>query len=203
MSARLYIEGGESKEDQIRCREGFRKLLEKMGFSGRMPRLSACGSRESAFDDYKTALARASSDHFVAMWIDSEDPLADLEEAWRHLAERDGWDRPETATDEQVLLMATCMETWIVADRETLRSHYGKQLQENTLPPLFALEQRDRHDVQDRLERATRGCSNAYRKGRRSFLVFGKLNPSALEESPEAPLLPSFARVKRILLGKL
>ena len=34
VNAHIYIEGGESKEDQIRCREGFRKLLEKAGFVG-------------------------------------------------------------------------------------------------------------------------------------------------------------------------
>lgn len=43
MSAVLYLEGGasgaDSKELQIRCREGFRKLLEKSGHKGRMPRL--------------------------------------------------------------------------------------------------------------------------------------------------------------------
>lgn len=78
MSASIYIEGGESKEDQIRCREGFRKLLEKMGFARRMPRLTACGGRNSAFDDFKTAFARAAASHSVAMLIDSEDPLADL-----------------------------------------------------------------------------------------------------------------------------
>ena len=79
MSAHLYIEGGESKEDQIRCREGFRKLLEKAGLSGRMPRLTACGGRGSAFDDFKTAHARLKIGNYIAMLIDSEDPVVDLE----------------------------------------------------------------------------------------------------------------------------
>ena len=113
MSAHLYIEGGESKEDQIRCREGFRKLLEKAGFSGRMPRLTACGGRGSAFDDFKTAHARLKIGNYIAMLIDSEDPVADLEKTWDHLNSRDQWDKPAGATDEQVLFMTTCMETWI------------------------------------------------------------------------------------------
>lgn len=128
MSAHLYIEGADSKEDQIRCREGFRRLLEKAGFSGRMPRLSACGGRNSAFDDFTTALASAKAGHFVAMLIDSEDPLVDTETTWAHLSARDGWERPEGAADEQVLFMTTCMETWIVADRVSLRIHYGHKL---------------------------------------------------------------------------
>lgn len=198
MSAHLYIEGAESKEDQIRCREGFRKLLEKAGFTGRMPRLSACGGRNAAFDDFKTAHAGAKEGHFVGLLIDSEEPIADREKTWKHLKACDNWDRPEGASDEQVLFMTTCMETWIVADRETLKKHYGHKLQEGALPPTSNLENRGRGDVHQRLEHATRDCSNAYRKGKRSFLVVGDLNPQTLES-----LLPSFVRAKRILNGKL
>ena len=59
MNARLYIEGGgDSKQLHTRCREGFRKLLERCGFGGRMPRLVACGGRNSTFDDFSTALRK-------------------------------------------------------------------------------------------------------------------------------------------------
>lgn len=200
MSVHLYIEGADSKEDQIRCREGFRKLLEKLGHAEqrRMPRLTACGGRDSVFDDFKTAHAGASAGHFVAMLIDSEDPVADVEITWAHLKARDNWDQPAGATNEQVLFMTTCMESWIVADRETLRKHYGHKLQENGLPPTNNLESRSRSDVLDKLAHATRECSNAYQKGKRSFVVVGELNPTALE-----PLLPSFARANRILNDQL
>ena len=103
MKAHLYIEGGESKEDQIRCREGFRKLLEKIGLSGRMPRLSACGSREAVFDDFKTAHARWRANDYIAMLVDSEDPVADIEETWGHLQERDRWDKVLAKLDPAVL----------------------------------------------------------------------------------------------------
>ena len=111
MTAHLYIEGGASKEDQIRCREGFRKLLEKAGFSGRMPRLSACGGRESAFDDFKTAHASRKVGDYIAMLVDSEEPVENLEQTWAHLNSRDQWDKPAGAVDDQVLFMTTCMET--------------------------------------------------------------------------------------------
>ena len=197
MSAHLYIEGGESKEDQIRCRESFRKLIEKAGFLGKMPRLSACGGRESAFEDFKIAHAKCQTGDYVAMLVDSEDPIADVEKNWDHLKRRDNWDKPAGAVDEQVLFMTTCMETWIVADRATLQEHYGYKLQENALPPLNDMENRYRHDVQDMLAHATRLCSNAYAKGKRSFEVLGVLNPSVLSS------LPSFARTVRILKQKL
>ena len=54
MSGHLYIEGGgNSKEEKIRCREAFASLLKSQGFRGRMPRLTACGGRGAAFDDFK------------------------------------------------------------------------------------------------------------------------------------------------------
>lgn len=199
MSAHLYIEGGESKEDQIRCREGFRKLIGKLGFAAgkKMPRLSACGGRNAAFDDFKTAHGSSKEGDFIAMLIDSEDPVADGEKTWEHLKTRDNWDRPAGADDEQVLLMTTCMETWIVADRDALQAHYGHKLQENALPPLIDLENRNRKEVHDKLTQATRDCSNAYAKGKRSFEVVGVLNPTALSS------LPAFARMARVLKTKL
>jgi hypothetical protein len=129
--------------------------------------------------------------------IDSEDPVDDPDKTWTHLKKRDDWDRPSGATDEQVLFMTTCMETWIVADRASLREHYRDKLQENALPPVYNLENRSRQDVQDKLLRATRDCPNKYSKGKRSFEILGKLDPEALRS------LPSFARAIRILQEKL
>ena len=162
VSRTIYLEGGgDSSELRIRCREGFRKLLERCGYAGRMPKLVACGGRGAAFDDFKIALANAREGDFVALWIDSEDPMADVETTWGHLKARDGWARPKEATNEQVLLMTTCMETLIVADRETLAEHYGAELQESSLPSLQNLEGRSRSAIQDALTHATRKCSNA------------------------------------------
>ena len=99
----IYLEGGgDSTQLKIRCREGFRKLLAKCGFAGRMPRLVACGGRGAAFDHFKTAHETAIAGEYVALLIDSEDPMADIEAAWAHLKARDGWDQPLGASDAQV-----------------------------------------------------------------------------------------------------
>jgi hypothetical protein len=205
VSATVYIEGGargqDSKELQIRCREGFRRLLEKCGFKGRMPGLNACGGRDFAFGDFKTAHKNRAPGHFVAMLIDSEEPVAEIEEAWTHLQNVKTvtkWKKPKAATDEQVLFMSTCMETWVIADRESLRKHYGSKLQNSAMPPLANLETRDRHYIQDALTHATRNCSNAYTKGKRSFEILAKLTPEVLDQH-----LPSFVRTRRILNDKL
>jgi hypothetical protein len=198
----LYLEGGargaDSKELQTRCREGFCKLLEKCGYKERLPRLFACGPRDAAFHDFKIALAGKRAGEYVALWIDSEDPLTNLEAAWAHLKGRDGWTKPAAAVDDQVLFMTTCMETWIVADRAAMKDHYGAKLQASALPSPMKLEKRGRHDVQDKLVHATRNCTNAYAKGKRSFEILAELSPATLQKH-----LPSFARARRILDQKL
>lgn len=198
MRAVVYLEGGgDSKNLRSDCKKAFRRLLESSGFGGSMPRLVACGCRERAYGDFKTAHGGGKAP-YVAMLVDSEEPVADPEKTWDHLKACDCWERPDGADDEQVLFMTTCMETWIVADRESLRRHYGSQLQESGLPPLVGLERRSRNDIQGDLEHATRKCRNAYKKGKRSFAVLSQLNPATLEEH-----LPAFGRMKRILSERL
>ena len=163
-----------------------------------MPRLIACGSRNNAYDDFRDAHENAAAADYIALLVDSEDPVADLNATWRHLRQRDGWARPPGADDDQVLLMTTCMETWIVADRDTLAAHYGPCLQPSALPPTDNMESRRRDDVQRSLERATRSCAAPYAKGPPSFAILGRLNPNTL-----ASLLPSFRRARRILEARL
>ena len=158
-----------------------------------MPTLVACGGRNQVFDDFKTAIA-SGRQSFVAMLIDSEDPVNDAEATWQHLRTRDGWDQPSGATDDQVLFMTTCMETWIMADHQAIRSVFGNGVQDSALLPLEALETRNPKDVRRALESATKSCAGPYVKGKRSFEVLGRLDPAVLREH-----LPSFVRVHRIL----
>jgi hypothetical protein len=197
--ATIFMEGGgDSKELRIRCRLGFQKLLKRCGFVGRMPHLVARGPRSAAYQSFVRAHKNAKTGTFIALLVDSEDPVADVESPWAHLFARDSWTKPHGAEDDQVLLMTTCMETWIVSDQETLRAHYGSRLQESALPSLVDLEFRSRGSVQNALAHATRKCSNHYQKGKRSFTILGKLIPNTLVTH-----LPSFTRARRILEGKL
>ena len=204
MNAYIYLEGGasgaNSKELSIRCQQAFHTLLDQMGFKGRKPRLVACGGRSAVYDRFCTAL-KVCGTGYIAMWIDSEEPILNPEATWQYLNQVTTvpkWNRPPEAEDEQVLFMTTCMETWIVADRASLRKHFKNELNENPLPAMLNLESRSRGDVQDALERATKDCKNAYAKGRRSFDILEKLDPAVLKQH-----LPSFARVDRILKAKL
>jgi len=179
----IFVEGGgESKELRTRCREGFSKLIKNMGFAGRMPRIIACGGRDKAYEMFRILQKSALKDEYPVLLVDSEDPVVAV--PWDHLHIRDGWDRPAGAEDEQVQMMATCMETWIMADHEALKKIFGSCLLEGNLFPASGLEERSRQELLDALRSATRDCGKGrgYEKGKRSFQILAELNAGLLEE---------------------
>ena len=189
MRVALYIEGGGSKSADIACRRGFPKLISKAGLTGRMPRCVACGPRNDTFDHFSTTHAQC-NDIYAILLVDSEDPVT--APAWQHLKQRDNWDRPTGADDDQAQLMIQCMETWLIADRPTLKQFFGQAFRESALPPGNDPEARPVDTVQDALEAATRDCGDKrnYRKGRRSFELLGKVDPAELRAR-----LPGFRRL--------
>ena len=195
VSAKIYLEGGgTSKELGSRCREGFRKLIESMGYAGRMPRLVACGGRGHAFEAFKIGHDLNDGSHWVGLWIDSEQPVADLEAPWQHLRVSDSWDRPPTASDDQVPMAVTCLETWLVAHRAGLRSHYGPGFQESALPATDRLEELMPEELFAALVRATARCKSSYGKGTQAFTLLRQADPAIIEQG-----CPSLARCRRIL----
>lgn len=161
-----------------------------------MPRLVACGGQGAAFDDFRTAI-RTARDEFVALLVDSEEPVLDGEQPWAHLHSRDAWARPEGVSEDQALLMITSMETWIASDPAAIRGRFGTHVRLNALPDVQGIEGRSRAFVLAALKSATQPCPAVYSKGAMSFQVLAPLSPNALMA------LPSFARLRRILDARL
>lgn len=199
MKVTLYIEGGgDSRSLHIKCRQGFRKLLERAGFKNPSPASRACGSRDAAFDDFKIALRTASEDVYPVLLVDSESPVK--QSVWRHLHDRDKWKKPRGAEDNQAQLMVQCMETWCVADQPTLKNFFGKDFRAGALPALNDLEAVEKDIVQTALKDATSQCGKdkTYAKGKRSFELVGRLNPDQLKKH-----LLHFVRLYDMLSEKL
>jgi hypothetical protein len=131
---------------------------------------------------------------YVGLLVDSEQTINDFEKPWDHLKARDKWIKPDQATDDNVFLMTTCTETWLIADIDNLKSHFGQNFNEKILPKT-ELESREKNTVIDSLVRSSNG---KYKKGESTFEILGKANPTVLSEK-----LPSFARMIRILNEKL
>lgn len=205
MTVEIYVEGGgDSKELHSRCREGFRKLIEKCRFQGRMPKIIACGGRGKTFDMFQTA--HSNRDGYAIILVDSEDPVLRTDVTpnssigWDHLFTRDQWSRPTDANNNQAQMMTTCMESWIMADHSALKIFYGSRLHDSALFPIHDLERRLRYDVQEHLIHATADCGNGkgYKKGEHSFKLLASLDPEVLSRH-----LPHFHRFRQTLDEKL
>lgn len=209
MSVTVYVEGGGDRAQlKAQCRRGFQKLLDKAGFGGRLPRVVACGSRNDAFRDFKIALrerVERKDDEYPILLVDSEDLLAEADRtdinpsgAWRHLSRRDDWTRPSGAEDDQAQLMVTTMETWLLADRQTLIAYFPA-MSASALPPDADLESRRKKEVSAALRNATQSSSKGpYHKGNHSFDLLGRIVPEELKSR-----LPHFRRFVETLKARL
>ena len=197
MKVTIYIEGGghgpNSASLQQTFRSSFRQLLIKAGFTGRLPKIVACGPRRSAYESFRDAPPRA--EEYPILLVDSESLVDDEHRpsnpagAWQHLQSHDSWARPSGAADDQAQMMVTTMETWLLVDRSTFTAHFPG-MTSNRLPPERGLEARSKDDVTLAIHAATRNSSKgAYEKGRDSFELLAKVNPDVLKAK-----LPHFRR---------
>ncbi|MDE0064950.1 MAG: DUF4276 family protein [Gammaproteobacteria bacterium] len=186
MTARvLYVEGGgKGKASRSECRQGFAGFLERAGLKGRLPKIVSCDARQSAFDDFRHAVANPAKDRIPLLLVDSEGPVASGESAWRHLKKQDNWTRPEDAPADSAHLMVECMESWFLADKESLSGYFGPKFNENVLPGDRNIEAIPKQDVLRGLREATRRCpkKGAYDKGRHAFAILKSIDPSRVRK---------------------
>ena len=183
MKVRVFVEGGGSKSVNSTCRRGFRRFLEEAGIDGSMLEIVPCGSRTDAFEDFKTDLAE--KEVVAILLVDAERPVrapAKRLKPWQHLKEApDNWSRPKAATDHQCHLMVQVMESWFLADPDALKSFYGRDFREGSLPANRRIEQIPKQDVERGLKHASRFTKKGDyydNKGKHSFAILAELNPA-------------------------
>ena len=156
---RIYIEGGGDR--------GNTRALLRKGFSGFLKDLRQiatsqqigwqiimCGSRNDAFRNFKNAL----KDHpnaFNVLLVDSEAAVTTSTSPWKHLKSRDTWDSPIGVNDTHCYLMVQTMESWLIADIDTLKKYYGQKFNENPIPKNPNVEQIDKNTLEQSLKTAT------------------------------------------------
>lgn len=155
-----------------------------------MPRIVACGSRDSAFDRFRTAVRGKSGNQFVMLLVDSEEGVAESDGPWQHVRKRDNWTQPASAADDSLCLMVQCMEAWFVADRECLRAYCGPGFNAGRLPGTREVERIAKADLYTALDGATRNCNKGKytkNKGRHSFRILATVDPDKVAvASPHA-----------------
>ncbi len=185
MRVKIYVEGGGDQAKLKReCRRAFSKFFEKAGFKGRMPRVVACGARDSAYGDFCTAVKTATDDELPLLLVDSEAPVQPQHQQtgqfdpWGHLQARDGWNQPANTDSEQAHLMVQCMEAWFLADRQCLQDFFGNSFQTKALPGNQNIEVIGKQQLFDALKNSTRHTQKGeYGKGSHSFKILENINP--------------------------
>lgn len=162
MEIRIYVEGGgDQRSGKDVLQRGFSQFLNSIREMARERRISfrviACGSRNSAFDDFRIALG-AHPDAINIMLVDAEEPLQQTN-PWEHLRHRDpSWDLPKLP-DIHCHLMTQTMEAWVIADINALRAYYGQGFNPNPFPGNPDVEAITKERLEQALIDATRNTS--------------------------------------------
>lgn len=200
VSIKIYIEGGgEGKDLDIRFREAWSRFFKRAGLAGKMPRPVRGKGRANTFDLFSTAIQHCQPGEIPILLLDSEDPVKPDNTVWQHLKAREGWDKPNKATNEHAYLMVQVMETWLLADLANLSNFFGSKFKPDKIADWPDLEAVPKLSVLDALYRATAQCGKRqYAKGRISFDVFGQISPELVQQKcPQAKLFLEFLKKKR------
>lgn len=200
MRCRLYIEGGGvadldpgrmSRRAMVDTNaEAFRRawqiFFSKAGVDGQILEIAVGGGQHEAFALFSSQFDRYMKDNATEpkplLLVDSEEPVADGHTVWQHLGTRNQhrFQQPPQADDDSAYMMVQAMETWFLADQETLKRYFGALLDTDVLHGLAPLEAVAKEDALTTLRQATHRCSRHYRKGKRASDILGELDPQTV-----------------------
>jgi hypothetical protein len=177
---RLYVEGGgDSDALHTELRQAVTALLRDAGVT-RLPRIVACGGRGAALDDFRNAVEKRGGSERAFLLIDSESPVAEGNSVWDHLRKSDTWEKPPAAEQNSVFLMIQCMETWLLADVDTLEAYFRPAFNRKALTQWPDLEAVPKTTILETLRAATR-TGKAYAKGKISFELLARVKAARIE----------------------
>ncbi len=157
MNVVIYMEGGgQGRDSKVAIRQGMDTFLSEIKEACRDRnwhwRLVCCGPRNEAYRRFRNELLNDSTG-IVVLLVDSETTV-NSSGTEKHLAAHDGWDFQGIDKDT-VHLMVQTMETWIVADPDTLKEYYGRGFRRKALPSHKNLEEVSKERIAEALNRAT------------------------------------------------
>lgn len=156
----FYIEGGNSRAADTEFRKGFHIFFSAIEEQAREKRIRfrivMQGTRRNVYERFCDALGFRDDNYYVLL-VDSEAPVVEFGQCWKHLKERQGdwWDRPPEAEESHCHLMVEAMEAWFFADPEGLEKYYGQNFMRSALPKITNVEKIPKKDHLPKLEAAT------------------------------------------------
>ena len=202
MSAVIYIEGGGDGSQNLErlFRRSWAKFFTAAGLQGHRPRVVRGGGREQTFDLFAKDIEHPDPKRVPFLLVDSENSVAAGHSVWQYLQANDKWNRPPNAGADQAFLMVQVMETWFLADRNSLKRYFDAEFRENALKQWPQLEDVPKATVLNALERATANCATRYAKGKVSFELLAQVDPARVEAAcPHAKALLNRLRTLALL----
>lgn len=182
MIIHIYVEGGSAGIHKTYCRRAFKSFIGQVIPEGTFT-VTACGDRRRTFEAFKLALANHPDDYAMLL-VDSEELVT--RDVWGHLAERSGdeWQKPKGASDDQVHLMVQVMESWFLADPESLELYFGNGFLRTALPRRNNLEVVPKLEVYSSLNKAAKKTKKqSYHKTRDGFAILACISPRLVRHS--------------------
>lgn len=197
MSVTIFFEGGGDKETtQSKCRRGLSIYCAKVNPKFRRLRVVASGGREQTFEKFNIALRNSRVGETVALLVDSEGPVTKSSAA-EHLRETDRWEFANLP-NHHAFLMVQCMESWFMADRQSLAAFYDGGFLLNSLPgSSTSIESIRKQSVHSALKRATSNTrtKGEYQKIDHGSALLAMIDPAKVEDaSPHAKRFNDFLR---------
>lgn len=196
----LYVEGGgsgaHSNSLQSELRRGFSEFFGRSSLRAHgRPRVVACGGREQAFDQFKTAIAQGQN---ALLLVDSEELVCAAAtnsgssrdwQPWLNLKQQAGWDKPTQANECDVHLMVQCMESWLLCDVPAVKAFFGNGFAD--VPQNKPVEALTKAELDQWLKKSTQDTQKgAYGKGAHSFKLLALISAEqVLKQSPWAQRL--------------
>ena len=188
----IYIEGGARNQDRAASaalRRGFSMFLTKLCPEIRAKNIKLntviVGSTELTCKIFTQANEK-SPDKFFILLVDSDVAVDEAEKSKTFLQNNPKLVKCDLSNVEenQCHLMVQVMETWFLADVETLKNHFGRDFKENKLRKTVSIEAIAKDDVLDSLKTATQTRrSSGYQKLKDGAKLLEKINPRKVREA--------------------
>ena len=142
--------------------------------------LVLCGPRSETYKRFREDLNQTQESVANILLVDAETRVTTNVRV--HLESQEPpWDL-SGADDEAIHLMVQIMETWLVADPETLVGYYGKDFNVGSLPKRHDLEQEPKKQVEDALRNATKPTQKGtYHKIKHASELLGRIDPARVQ----------------------
>ena len=176
----IYMEGGgDTVGTKDHLRRGMDLFLADLKNQARNKgwhwKLVPCGSRLEAKDKFLNARKEYPNIHAILL-VDAEAPVARSPK--QHLIKNpDKWNL-KGVPEDVIQLMVVVMETWLVADPETLASFYGQKFNVGLLPRSQNLETVSKKRIGTALELATKHTQKGeYHKIKHASVLLARIRP--------------------------